>query len=309
MAERIVFIRGKDSLVLQVHGAVESYRTRQAVKVDLNTLSNGQPTKGSFSVAVTNENTVIDEPGEGTIFNNLLLTSDVKGNVEQPNYYFTNSNRAHEDLDILMLTQGYRRFNWTHILNDKSLPLLYQPQKTSDLIGMVLLRSGKPLVNGKISLIAPEQNIVLDTVSDSSGKFEFTDVDVADTVRFVLRAHNPTQEGNVLLYIKQPAYPVIESNRNHPDNYNAELFAVSPEVKPLLLRKGIQYQQEQRQDSIKNGTVLKQINIKATKIEKPNAYNRYVASFPDFKISGESMGSRKLYHMFQGNLPYTLYQI
>jgi hypothetical protein len=62
---------------------------------------------GSFSVSVINESlTPINKNKESTILNNLLLTSDLKGYIEQPNYYFNKENeQTRSDLDVLMLTQ------------------------------------------------------------------------------------------------------------------------------------------------------------------------------------------------------------
>lgn len=73
----------------------------------------------SCSVAVTdyqNDSTVNKE----NIISSLLLTSDLKGNIFNPRYYFSNqSDSVKNALDNLMLTHGWRRFNWKKILQNE----------------------------------------------------------------------------------------------------------------------------------------------------------------------------------------------
>jgi hypothetical protein len=67
---------------------------------------------GNFSVSVVDETMMpFDDSGASTIISDLLLTSDIKGYVEKPNYYFSEeSDKVNRALDDLLLTQGYRRF-------------------------------------------------------------------------------------------------------------------------------------------------------------------------------------------------------
>ena len=120
MSERLLFIKNTDQLSLGVSSDKKAYNQREKVNIKLNATRNGiNPVMGHFSVSVIDESQIpADENTESTILSNLLLTSDLKGYVEQPNYYFT-SNNAAGDLDVLMLTQGYSRFEWKQVLDDK----------------------------------------------------------------------------------------------------------------------------------------------------------------------------------------------
>jgi hypothetical protein len=51
----------------------------------------------------------------------LLSSSDLKGNIESPGWYFTNvSQETTEAMDNLMLTHGWRKFSWDNIMQGKS---------------------------------------------------------------------------------------------------------------------------------------------------------------------------------------------
>src|SRR6185312_9956953 len=154
--ERIAFIQNNDTLKLDIKSNLTVYTTRQPVKISLDALDNtNKPITGSFSVAVINESRVgVDENAESTIVNNLLLTSELTGNIEQPNYYFTNSsNQTAADLDVLMLTQGCHRFEWKQVLSNAAPMIAFRPEKSLELAGTLKTPSGKPVPNGKITLV------------------------------------------------------------------------------------------------------------------------------------------------------------
>jgi hypothetical protein len=122
LCERLLFIKNNDQLKLNLSSDKTVYATREKVSIKLNAVySKNAAVTGDFSVSVTNESKVpVDTNKESTILNNLLLTSELKGNIEQPNYYFNNTREAYNNLDILLLTQGYRGFVWKTVLSDTS---------------------------------------------------------------------------------------------------------------------------------------------------------------------------------------------
>ena len=184
LAERVAFIQSNDTMKLNLAAPSAIYTTRQPVKIEISASDhNNIPATGSFSVAVINESRVgIDENAESTIMNNLLLTSDLKGYIEQPNYYFANANdQSKADLDILMLTQGYRRFEWKQVLNNTNQSPAWLPEKSLELSGTLKTPSGKPVPNGKVTLVATKQNILRDTTTDINGNFKFTGLSLPDT--------------------------------------------------------------------------------------------------------------------------------
>ncbi|MEO7215812.1 hypothetical protein [Mucilaginibacter sp.] len=291
VAERVVFIAGADSLKLQLAAETKVFQSRQAVKFSVSATDSNQPASGSFSMAVINESAAgVDQASESTILNNLLLTSDLKGNIEQPNYYLNNNLQAKADLDLLMLTQGYRRFDWKRALSDKLMLTAFEPERSLQLEGVLKNKAGQPVPAGKISLISTRDNLVTDTVANNEGMFKFTGLELPDTARLVLRARNGNKRYDVNLYIKQPGYAgVNSSNQQSQVVYNSNTAPAAS-----LVKAGQQYKLLQKQDSVKNGIRLKQVNITASKKEKPNIYNGYGSKAPNFKISGKLLGAGSL---------------
>jgi len=124
ISERIAFIQHHDQLNLSISSDHPDYTTRQKVKLNISAKSNSQPDEGNFSISVIDDSKVpYDENAETTILTNLLLTSDITGYIEKPNYYFNHPDeKTAGDLDVLMQTQGYRRFSYDNILNDNIRP-------------------------------------------------------------------------------------------------------------------------------------------------------------------------------------------
>jgi hypothetical protein len=104
--ERIAFIKGRDQMSLKLTASKKNYKSKEKVEFELEARDrNDEPTSGNFSVTVIDESKVpYEEDLESTILSNLLLTSDLKGYIERPNYYFTQqTGEANKALDNLML--------------------------------------------------------------------------------------------------------------------------------------------------------------------------------------------------------------
>lgn len=219
--QRLVFIQNPvDKLNLLVTADNQSYTPRQKVKLNIDARDNGdKPVVGSFSISVTDESKVpVDEDAENNIFANLLLMSDLKGYVEQPSYYFNGSEKASADLDVLMLTQGYHRFEWKNVLNDAPSPNQYAVQKTFTISGRVTTPSGAPVANGKVELINFDDGLLkVDTVTDQNGRFAFTDVIYADSLKFVIQARNAKNKRDVVIKMDTVPPPAASNYKNIAD--------------------------------------------------------------------------------------------
>jgi TonB-dependent Receptor Plug Domain len=190
MSERLVFIMNKDQINLQAKSEKPVYSKREKVEISLNAKDQEKiPVQGNFSVSVVNEDIIkSDENKESTIYSNLLLTSGLNGYVEQPNYYFVKSgDEVAANLDILMLTQGYRHFLWKQVLMDSLVPLQYKAERFLQLQGFVRSLSGKPVKNEKVTLSDPTgQGPELKEITDSAGRFIFKNLEFSDTVNFTI---------------------------------------------------------------------------------------------------------------------------
>jgi len=223
MNERLVFIRKPDRLNLKLIAENSAYHPRQKVVLDLSARDNDQkPVIGDFSVAVIDETKVpVDEDNESTILSNLLLTSDLSGYVEKPNYYFATQNISlNADLDLLMLTQGYHRFEWRQVLSGQYRQPEFELEKLTDISGKIENLNGKPIPYGKVTMLSVSKLFfVSDTTADANGRFEFRHFPVMDSVRYVIQATGKPERKNTLIEIDKSMPPELKKTKNAPDKY------------------------------------------------------------------------------------------
>ncbi|SHN25971.1 hypothetical protein [Mucilaginibacter sp. OK098] len=284
ISERLFFVQNYDDLRLAVNSDKAAYATREKVIIKLNAKNRADSLiAGSFSVSVADENKVpVDENTENTLLSNLLLTSDLKGNVEQPNYYFTNvTDEKLKELDLVMLTHGYRQFEWKQLLNNGYPPVTWQPETGLEISGIAKTTGGKPLAKGMVTLISAKGHSFLSEQTDNNGNFRFKNMVFADTTRFILQAAtakggNSTQ----LTYTAKTGPPVLPDNRQTIQDNNGPIS---------LYLKNTEKQQEQlNKQGLGKGTMLNEVTIKARKSEPSAMSARY--GFPDHVLHGKEIG-------------------
>jgi hypothetical protein len=190
--ERIAFIDHRDKLNISIDSLKPSYSTYDSIPLHIKVTDEfGSPVTGEFSMAVLDDlNTAIDPFGEN-ICTRMLLTSDLKGDVESPNYYFSGSANAALALDHLMLTQGWTAYNWEKIFANPESPK-YPADTAFTLSGSVTNAFNKPMSNSKVFalIITPKKTLVKDTLTNSAGVFSFKNLIYQDTVTFVVNGKN-----------------------------------------------------------------------------------------------------------------------
>lgn len=215
LSERLVFLQNASLLNITMNTDKPSYKTRDHVAINFNAKSNGAGVPGFFSAAVIDESKVpYDDNNETTILSYLLLTSDIKGNIEQPNYYFASkAPQTADDLDNLMLTQGYRRFTWKQVLSGDSKPFTIAPEKSLYIAGSEKTAKGEP-VAGKDIILAEGANIIATLKTDNSGNFLIDNMQPFNAgTQFSLQATGSTKDKNstVITVAKQPEPPVADT--------------------------------------------------------------------------------------------------
>jgi hypothetical protein len=129
IAERLYFKQPVNNVDMTIQNEKSEYTTRS--KVTLRILTAGPVPQMSLSVYRLDSLTT--SPGTSHIDDFLYLTSDLNGLVESPGYYLTNTPEARAAADNLMLTQGWRRFNWTDVLKSKRA-FTYAPEYHGHLV-------------------------------------------------------------------------------------------------------------------------------------------------------------------------------
>lgn len=283
--ERLVFVNHNDALKLQLAEPLKRYRPRQKVTIGLNAVNNaGKAATGSFSVAVTDETAVrVDSLNENSILSHLLLTSDLKGIIEQPNYYFISQNRkTKEDLDLLMLTQGYRYFEWKKILNDAQAAPSYQPEKYLQISGRVT-RHKKPADGAKITIMSNKGGFfMMDTVADKDGKFAFKGLIFGDSTKFIVQSKVPKGQNAVTLDLDTLSLPRLDAWKGKTASETAEM--------PVYLAHQKRFRDEQQKYGINaHPIMLKEVVVRDKKFFTKHSKNMNGAGNADMVLTSDDL--------------------
>lgn len=261
VSQRLIFNPYLKEIKFDLNTLKATYSKREAVNLDLQNINAfGRPTTGSFSISVANADEVLQkEELETTIFSNLLLSSDLKGHIEQPNYYFTNSSSGKEkELDNLMLTQGWTRFLWES-LTHKNDSLSITPEHKIVITGHISAL-GKTKINGiPITLLAGEliNGALLDTVTNDKGAFKFY---LDDNLKYLpMRLQVKTKsKAEYKINVDEYQAPEIQPNKVG-ENVTATL-SVEKEIE--IYKKNASAVLKQKDSKSSKAIQLKDVNIR-----------------------------------------------
>jgi hypothetical protein len=192
-ADRLFFVNKlyeSQAKVIVIGANNHRYAPLEKVRINLiATDARSRPLKHqTFSVSVRDANQLDASFASGNVMTNLLLESDLKGFVENPDYYFESDDEQHRKaLDILMLVQGWRRYDWRFVENPEYFNVDYLPEQKMVVYGQALplrkslfskdkgkLQISCSLINDKGEM-EPEIPFIYRgvTEADSSGYFQF----------------------------------------------------------------------------------------------------------------------------------------
>lgn len=272
VCERITFVNNKlDKIDIGLNNLKPTYTQREKTDLNFTATVENNPLQGSFSVAVTNTAAVKpDIENESNIYTSLLLTADLAGYVEKPNYYFLSDDmKTRIALDNLLLTQGWRKFNWQQISSSQPVVTNFEVEKTMR-IGGKITKGGKPVVKGKVSLFSNTNGFfVVDTLSDANGRFSFDDITFGDSTKFIVQARTGKDNKNVQIDLDVVPNQVVTTNKNTGDievNVNESIMS--------YLNQSNDFFNEQIKKGFLNKTILlNEVKIVEKKNPTPNSAN------------------------------------
>lgn len=143
-ADRLFFVRGTDnSEKLIVRGLHQTYEPFEQVKVTIQMNNADTRDKCHISVSFHDAGNCTPTYDDSNIFTEMLLASEIKGFVPNARWYFQSDDATNQRaLDLLMMTQGWRRFIWAGLVND-SLHITQPREEQMILMGHAVHTGGK----------------------------------------------------------------------------------------------------------------------------------------------------------------------
>ncbi|MGW8122213.1 TonB-dependent receptor [Roseivirga echinicomitans] len=200
LLERLVFMDRSIETSLVLDKPSYNPREKLTAKIKLTDI-NGDPFRGKMSMSVLDIDKVIDGSPEQTIYSALLLSSDLKGYVDNPMYYFNTENTvAKKHLDLVMMTHGWSRFVWDDLMNDNYPQFDFPVELGVSLAGTLFKEfSTKTESSGQVTLVNNRSfpPLILEAETDKDGRFSFQNLMVYNTDNLLLKGKSAKGAENV----------------------------------------------------------------------------------------------------------------
>ena len=208
LSERLIFVPDHKPNQWQITTDQPTYGKREKVSLQIAAKdSEGNPVEGTFSVSITDRKSIQPDSLADNILSNLLLTSDLKGYVEDPAFYFLNQDaRTLRSIDYLM-THGWRRHKMENVLRTPSLNFTNYIEKGQTISGRIMGFFGANVKKGPICVLAPKYNIIATTETDEKGQF-IVNTSFRDSTTFLVQARTKKGFAGVDILMDPPQYPV-----------------------------------------------------------------------------------------------------
>ncbi len=140
VAERLVYIQPEKKLYITADPEKKIFATREKATINIKvTDETGKPVKAHLGISVYDQvyNNTID-PINILVY--CYLSSQIRGRVHNPAYYFDERNNDRkEGMELLLLTQGWRRYVW----NVQQPDYQGQPFLTDEINGIQTFKHNK----------------------------------------------------------------------------------------------------------------------------------------------------------------------
>ena len=141
-ADRLFFVKDDNTTrsSVVINGVKESYQPYEPIQLTVTTPAHKG---GNISLSVRDASNLHTLYDNASILTEMLLTSEIKGFVPNPEFYFEKNDNFHNRaLDLLMLTQGWRRFKWQEMAVKDVWQLTQPAERTPIITGKVYITSG-----------------------------------------------------------------------------------------------------------------------------------------------------------------------
>jgi hypothetical protein len=223
--ERLYYVHKEENYRIKIIPDSEVYAPRQKVTLKISvTDTTDYPVSANLSVSVVDGKQITGFEKKPDIASYLLLESEIRGNIEQPFYYFdTTISGRFQALDNLLLAQGWRNFVWKS-LPDTIIKFKYPIEEGITVSGRLRhALSDKPIAGSKISMVmaGDDKTFYKFSQTDSTGKYYFEGLNFKGPQNLMVYATDKKDKGAGMIlldsiFMEPSPVTLIQTYKSNP---------------------------------------------------------------------------------------------
>jgi hypothetical protein len=304
VAERLYFNERPETRVnIAISPEKDIYTQRELTRLNIKTTNNnGEPEKASLSLLVLNKEQMGQiQSMRQNILSYFLLSSDLKGEIENPGFYFNEDNNSYNDLDALLLTQGWRKYLYAKPA-DK---IRFQPETNLTVAGSVggIFFQKKKSAELTLMTFGHHKSVQTQT-TDSLGRFNFNINDeYGQNLNILIQSANKAGKKN--------NYTIVLDKKESPAVIFNHIISVGKidNVVLRLVEKNIDRKKVEDTYRLSGVILLGEVKVEAYKMTPNRKKVLLEIGKPNKVISGEEIQKKEekwsfgLYSVIQAKFP------
>lgn len=292
LTERLVFSsQGSTFANTNIKLDKTNYTSRDKINLSIQVSDeNNIPLTGNFSLAVVDKKDA-DVDTTSSIISTLLLSSELKGYIESPmSYLQKDSKKSSQALDVLMMTQGWRRYDIPDILKGKPTRTLKYSVESSEEITGKAEGVFSALKDGGISLLAVKDSVIGTSFAqpNKNGRFTFKNLEYPDSTRYIIQAL--TKKGSKTVFLE------MDSLKSFPRvSISKAVVSKEPSVNDTYVSKVNQKFTLEKGMRIVN---LAEVGVTAKRISRPKTESPYYSIGSSEVLTADFIETWKLLSVF-----------
>ncbi len=254
LAERLFFINNKQPLVAYISKGDVQYSNSSLVNINVCIKNDDSiPSPAEFSVSVTDSIEVPVFMDEENIVSYMNLSSNLKGYIEEPGFYFNNITPEKERLlDLLMMTQGWRYYH-----NEGNQASRELSQQISGSISGLFTKTPK---NTTLMIVAPEIKFRQFFNMEEKNKFIINELDFKDSTSFIVGVAGRYGGQRYGISVDRelfPKYIATKEKATKKASVTASAETALKKAAPVI-----------NEDDVKMNRTLKEVRVETTRNER-----------------------------------------
>ena len=188
IAERLVF---NENPLEKIDLSITLDQSKQSTRSQLKGSISSQSTeKINGSLTIYSDELIASKLRGIDIHNYLLLQSDLRGPVLNLHQFFKKDKNGQSNIDLLMRTHGWRRFDWQEVLVSATPDIKYPAETSSMIAGKVsLLRNDKPVkADVLMTLLDQDEFVYQRLTTNDDGLFFFSGLNLNEATDIFIQA-------------------------------------------------------------------------------------------------------------------------